>query len=266
MKKIKKISLGRALYLSITKKYLVVGRPFASRHVSIEEDDGNIVAHLTDVARKTHTHLGTLKLSTMKQFEERLRHVAAEAFFNNIFSVTAVQLEEQGFKLLTPKAFGLSFARMILQARKGSALRLRAPSERDVETLARQLSGRLCEPDQLDQFMNAGPGTVSAVWISADDSNHVVCFPLYYLPHAVHRPDGRTFGPGWYFLRDREVLARAHSQVFVEFAGEDFFRKLERALRFLKLPVPVSPVEMEDVFRRHAAGESFEDIRASRKS
>jgi hypothetical protein len=267
-KKIRKISFGRALYISWTPKRLMVGRPNTKRHVTVERRGRALKFHLTDERfppgdPRRPKPLATIRFDQLEKLQEELEAAGVKAFIEGLVPVTAEELEDAGFQLMTIEAFGMKAVRAILKPKIRPNLRLRAPSERELLEIADHAANRLRPAGDLDTLVHRTPGTVSAVFVEED---LYISWPLYHYPRGLIHPDGSKLAPGWYALVDRDGIGSACSRVLLENIGPKFFPAIERALQFLGINVfgDLSAVEMEDVYRRLAAGERIESIRAEK--
>lgn len=268
-KKLKKIHVGRELFLSWSGTSLVIGRPHAKRHLTLQWDRRRLCAHLTDEAfppghRARTRHLGGVSWDVLERLSLAWRDAGVDAFVDGLVPIDPEGLAEFGFKIATAKTAGLQFARTFLKPRFRPVLSIRQPSNQECLELERHCLSRLVEPSHLDSLRDCSPGTVSAVLV--EEGKFVGSFQLFYYPHGPGRTDGTVLEPGWYALLHPELMHTATTKVLLEFVDATFFSKIERALRFLGFAPSISPVEMEDAFRRVADGEPIEQIRAERES
>lgn len=267
MKKIKTIRVGHELFLAWTSSKFVIGRPRRGRHLTMTWDRQRLGVHLTNEKlphgdQKRNQHLAEVRFDVLERLGQAWRDAAVEAFLEGLVPVEPDGLAEYGFKIASGKKSTLSLARILLKRRHGSTLTIRNPSGRDLIELDQHFLGSLVEPSHLDSLRDSPPGTLSAVLV--EEGEFVGSFHLFYYPHGARRRDGAVLEPGWYAQLHPELMHQATAKVLLEFAGSRFFGKVERAIRFLGFDVPISSVELEDIYRRVAAGEPIEQIRAER--
>jgi hypothetical protein len=264
VKKIRKITFGGDFYIAFTSRYLVAGRPRTGRHISFELRGSRVVAHLTNekLPQKQHSHLGTIRRESFERLQQEMETTVLDGFLDGLLPVNGEILKENGFKLATPKSYGLKAVRLFFKPKLRRELRIREPSEGEMVDLHDHIAGRLIEPDQLDSLIDLRPGTVHAVLMI--DGIAVASYPLFFYPKGTRRSDGTGLPPGWYGLVEPQHMATAQAKAFLAVVGPNFFSKVERALRFLRISTEISALEMEDVLRRMADGETIEEIRAAR--
>ncbi len=266
--KIRKIVFGRALFITWTPKRVVVGRPGSKRHVTIEERTHGINFHLTNERfprghHRRNRHFADLRFDRLKALEHNLEQVAVPAFVRGLVPVSPEEFEDAGFKLMTVESMGMSAVRAVVKSRIRPNLRLRAPSEDQLMEIVEHAAARLRPMSDLDSLTQRSPGTVSAVLLDDEDC---ISWQLFHYPHGLIHPDGHELVPGWYAQTDRDGMIAAQAQALMNNIGPKFFVKIERLLRFFGIEdfQNVSAVELEDLFRRLAAGETIDSIRAER--
>jgi hypothetical protein len=270
-KKIRKIVLGRNWFVSWTaKRRLELGQRYGrygKRHLTVEENGKGVGLHLTDERYppghpKRNRDFVKIPFAKLKKLEREFAFAGVKAFINGLVPVTAEELEKLGFKLMVAESFGMKGVRLLVKSIRPT-LKLRAPSEAQMEDAANHAMGRLRPMSDLENFTKRSPGTVSAILIYNDQP---ISWSLFHYPEGVRHPDGSELPPGWYALVDRDGINTAHAQALLSNVGPDFFPWIFRALRWLGLDdeFDTSPAELEDCFRRIAAGESVDALRAAR--